>query len=164
MPRFVRYEDALASIEGRTRLRCSDLERALDAAPAAAEHFLRRMEAEGVVGPPDADGSYPVLGARRRRWGGPPPIGNPIQSTPDELDRLRQERDAAVQRAAAAEERLAAALARPPRHAVLRRMLARELHPDAAPAADAAERRAQEDIFKRVWPRIERILEDPEEP
>jgi hypothetical protein len=65
----------------------------------------------------------------------------------------------------AAEARLAEAAAPGARIATLRRLLARELHPDtAAPAGDPARQAAHAEVFARVWPRIERILDgEPEE-
>ena len=43
-----------------------------------------------------------------------------------------------------------------PKYAALRRFLARELHPDAAPAAEAT-RAAKSDLFKLVWAEIARL-------
>src|SRR3954468_1649286 len=68
MPRFLRYEDALPWVRGQARLTAAGMARGLDATPAAAASFLRRLEAEGVGGPAGPDGAHPVLGERRRRW------------------------------------------------------------------------------------------------
>lgn len=159
MPRFLRYEDALAWVRGRARFVPEELARGLDASPATAGTFLRRMEAEGVVGLAGPDGTHPVLGERRRRWSAEP---QPMAAGADpwaEVARLRGEAAAAAHRATIAEAQLAGAAPRE-RMAVLRRMLARELHPDtAAPIGDPALQAAYAEVFKRVWPRIERVLE-----
>ncbi|MDO9709129.1 hypothetical protein [Paracraurococcus lichenis] len=172
MPRFLRYEDALAWARGRARLSAEDLVRGLDATPAAAQSFLRRMEAEGVIGPAGPDGVHLAIGERRRRWSAEPhPVADrPLADRPladpwAEVARLRAEAEAAARRAAAAEAQLAGEGPTRARIATLRRMLARELHPDtAAPAADPALQAAYAEVFKRVWPRIERVLDgEPEE-
>jgi hypothetical protein len=158
MPRFLRYEDALAWVRGRTRLTEEELARGLNASPATAATFLRRMEAEGVIGLAGPDGAHPVLGERRRRWSAEPP---PVTADPwSELARLRTEMEMAARRAEVAEARLAAHAAPGERIAVLRRLLVRELHPDAAaPADDPGLQAAYAEVFKRVWPRIERVLD-----
>jgi hypothetical protein len=81
------------------------------------------------------------------------------------------ERDEWERRARAAEQeaetlRVAAAAAAPAagtpakdadqRYSALRRFLARELHPDAAPAADPV-RAAKSDLFKLVWAEIAKL-------
>ncbi|MFC7473080.1 hypothetical protein ACFQS7_01850 [Dankookia sp. GCM10030260] len=157
MPRFLRYEDALPWVRGQARLTAEGMVRGLDATPTAAASFLRRLEAEGVVGPAGADGAHPVLGERRRRWAEPAPAAADPWA---ECARLRAEAEAATRRAAAAEAQLAAATAPRERIAALRRLLARELHPDtAAPAGDPARQAAHAEVFARVWPRIERVLD-----
>lgn len=154
MPRFLRYDEALAYANGRTRLSREGLVRGLDATPAAADAFLRRMEADGVIGPAEPDGAHPVLGAQRRRWSAPMPAETaPAGMMGEDVARLRAERDAALRRAESAEAAAAARLA------TLRRMLARELHPDsAASAGTTALQEAYQEIFQRVWPRIEAVL------
>ena len=161
MPRFLRYEDALPWVRGQARLTVDGMARGLDATPAAAASFLRRLEAEGVVGPAGPDGAHPVLGERRRRWAEAAPAPTDPQA---EIARLRGEVEAAMRRAAAAEARLAERAAPSRRIAALRRLLARELHPDtAAPLGDPAQQAAYAEVFKRVWPRIERVLDgEPE--
>lgn len=154
MPRFLRYEDALPWVRGQTRVTADGMMRGLDATPAAAASFLRRLQAEGVVGPAGPDGAHPVLGERRRRWAEAAPAAADPWA---ELGRLRAELQAARQRAEAAEARLATPSAR---LATLRRRLARELHPDlAAPRGDPAQQAAYAEIFKRLWPRIEAVLD-----
>ncbi|WP_431267974.1 hypothetical protein [Dankookia sp. P2] len=162
MPRFLRYEDALPWVRGQVRLTLEGMARGLDATPAAAASFLRRLEAEGVVGPAGPDGAHPVLGERRRRWAEAAPAAADPWA---EIARLRIEAEAAARRAAAAEARLAALAVPREQIAALRRLLARELHPDtAAPLGDPAQQAAFEEVFKRVWPRIERVLDGaPEE-
>jgi hypothetical protein len=164
MPRFLRYEDALPWVKGQARLTPEGLVRSLDATPTAAASFLRRMEAEGLIGPAGADGAHVVLGERRRRWTEPAPAAaDPLA----ELTRLRAELESATRRATLAEGRLAAQAAQvAPRDriALLRRMLARELHPDtAAPVGEPVLQAACAEVFKRVWPRIERVLDGAEE-
>ncbi|TDH59613.1 hypothetical protein E2C06_26585, partial [Dankookia rubra] len=98
MPRFLRYEDALPWVRGQARLTAEGMARGLDATPAAAASFLRRLEAEGVVGPAGPDGTHPVLGERRRRWA----EAAPASADPwAEIARLRAEAEAAARRAAA---------------------------------------------------------------
>ncbi len=160
MPRFLRYEDALPWVRTQARLTPEGLARGLDASPATAASFLRRMEAEGVVGPAGPDGAHPVLGERRRRWAEAIPVAIDPSA---ELARLQAELQAATRRAAAAEARLADHAAARERVALLRRLLARELHPDtAAPVDQPALQGAYAELFKRVWPRIERILDGAE--
>ena len=165
MPRFLRYEDALPWVRGQARLTVEGMARGLDATPAAAASFLRRMETEGVVGPVGSDGIYPVLGERRRRWSGavPEPASHPADRVIDpwaEVARLQAEATIAARRAEAAEARVAEQAPARERIAVLRRLLARELHPDtAAPVGDPALQSAYAEVFKRVWPRIERVLD-----
>lgn len=161
MPRFLRYEDALPWVRGQARLTAVGMARGLDAAPAAVASILRRLEAEGVIGPAGPDGVHPVLGDRRRRWTDTAPAAADPWA---ELARLRAEVEAAGRRAMTAEARLAAMVAPRERFAALRRRLARELHPDtAAPLGDPAQQAAYAEVFKRVWPRIEQVLDgEPE--
>jgi hypothetical protein len=166
MPRFLRYEDALPWVRGQARLTAEGMARGLDATPAAAASFLRRLEAEGVVGPAEPDGAHPVLGERRRRWAEAAPASTDRSADPwAEVARWQAAAEAAVRRAAAAEARLAELAAPRERIAALRRLLARELHPDtAAPLGDLAQQAVYAEVFKRVWPRIERVLDGaPEE-
>ena len=161
MPRFLRYEDALPWVRGQARLTAEGMARGLDATPAAAASFLRRLEAEGVVGPAGPDGTHPVLGERRRRWAEAAPAAADPWA---EVAQLRAEAEAAARQAAAAEARLAELAAPRERLAALRRLLARELHPDtAAPLGDLAQQAAYAEVFKRVWPRIERVLDGASE-
>jgi len=161
MPRFLRYEDALPWVRTQARLTPEGLARGLDATPAAAASFLRRMESEGVVGPAGPDGAHAVLGERRRRWAEAAPASTDPAA---ELARLQAELQAATRRAAAAEARLADHAAARDRIALLRRLLARELHPDtAAPVEEPALQGAYAEVFKRLWPRIERVLDGAEE-
>jgi uncharacterized protein YhaN len=81
-----------------------------------------------------------------------------------EADRLRlrgrealRQRDWADARAIAAEAKIAEATAgKDPRFDELRRLLAREFHPDHA-KADGIEKVVRAEIFKTLWPQIERI-------
>jgi hypothetical protein len=43
-----------------------------------------------------------------------------------------------------------------PKYAALRRFLARELHPDSAPASEQV-RRIKSDLFKLVWAEISKL-------
>jgi len=164
MPRFVRYEDALAYARSQARLNAAALVAGLDASPHAAEVLIRQLEAAGVIGPAGPDGLHPAQQERQRRWqgmgsgghggGGP---GDPQLAA--EVARLRAEAATATRRAAQVEAQLAATIAAEARIAALRRVLARELHPDiAAPTGDAALQAAYAEVFKRVWPRIEQAL------
>ncbi|RAI59359.1 hypothetical protein [Roseicella frigidaeris] len=153
MARFLHYEEALAWAQGQASLTLEGMMRGLDASAAAAASFLRRMEADGLIGPAESDGTHPVLGSRRRR----------AASQPDREEaaaaRLRAELQAALHRAERAEARLAALAAPRAQLGSLRRLLARELHPDAAaPTGDAALHAAYTAIFKTLWPRIETLL------
>ncbi|NOG72876.1 hypothetical protein [Roseicella sp. DB1501] len=153
MARFLQYEDALAWMQGRTSLTFEGMRRGLDASPTATASFLRRMEADGLIGPAGPDGAHPVLGSRRRA------SLHAAQDEPAIAARLRAELQAALQRAERAEARLAALTAPQARLGTLRRLLARELHPDtAALAEDPARQAAYAEIFKTLWPRIEAVL------
>src|SRR3954469_13686892 len=108
MPRFLRYEDALPWVRGQARLTAEGMARGLDATRAAAASFLRRLEAEGVVGPAEPDGTHPVLGERRRRWAEAAPISadrsanRPADRSTDpwaEVARWRSAAEAAARRA-----------------------------------------------------------------
>ncbi len=103
---------------------------------------------------------------------GPPPP-NRVRDLEETIRYLRErwhvtiaERDEWERRARAAEHEAdglraapgAAATAKDgdPKYAALRRFLARELHPDAAPAPDAV-RSAKSELFKLVWAEIARL-------
>jgi predicted nucleic acid-binding Zn-ribbon protein len=94
---------------------------------------------------------------RQRRW--QPQDGRAsggTVSTAGEVAQLRRELDAAMRRAAMAEAKLEQIRAAEARLGALRRLLAREFHPDtAAPAQEPALQAAYAEIFKRLWPRID---------
>lgn len=161
MPRFLRYEDALAWMRGRTRLSAEDLVRGLNATLPVARSFLQRMESDGLIGPLGPDGACPVLGERRRRWSAEASAASDPWA---ELARFRAELDTQTRRAEAAEALLARHAASRERLAALRHMLAWELHPDtAAPVDDPVLQAGYAELFKRVWPGIEHVLDGADE-
>lgn len=62
-------------------------------------------------------------------------------------------------RAEAAERRLSEAneTMADPRYTALKRLIARELHPDGTPEAAVVERVVRDALFRRVWPLVEQI-------
>jgi hypothetical protein len=180
MSRFVNYEEACAFAARQDRLTVDALVRSLGATPAAAASFLRRLQQDGLIGPAEENGAHPVAGrgGRRRYWGeaqgakaAPAPEVR-IAELEAELARLRlqaEEADFWRRRALAAEQRQPGGPQASEPTAVLqgrvdalRRMLAKELHPDAARLG--TDRAVHAEIFKAVWPRIEAVLRGEPEP
>lgn len=172
MARFARYEDALALTERVDLLDATVLMRALDVGEAAAAAFLRRLQEDGVIEPLDGRPGYRVRRGRRRSWSevraeahaAPPPGGQGESERLQALARRVQELEFELagwrRRALEAESALARAT---PRIDLLRRRLAKLLHPDGA-GGDLAQLSAREELFKSLWPRIEAALRDAEGP
>lgn len=170
MARFVNFEEARHFALRQDRLTAGMLMQGLGATATVAGTLLQRLEREGIVGPVDPQGTHRVLGstAPRRSWS-PAPAGaagtrGTVADLEAELARLRPLAEAAEawrQRALEAEAQLGLASASSgdvqARVAALRRMLARELHPDAAPR-HGVDRASHAEIFKTLWPRIEAVL------
>lgn len=133
-----------------------------------------------VHGAADLERAAAQARAQRRRssempnpWVRRSPIPPPNGADPDqiaeleaEIKRLRErgraavrQRDAWEARALAAEARLAdfgATGASDPRYVAIKKMLARELHPDGV-QTDGFEKIIREALFKRIWPLVEKI-------
>jgi hypothetical protein len=173
LARFVTFEDAQGFARGQARLTARMLIEVLGANPVAAESFLRRLEDEGLIGPAEPNGEHRVLDGRttRRSWSGAAGAagsnrGTRLAELEAEIARLRLQAGESAewrQRALNAEARLAAGAASGGGHsgriAALRRMLAKELHPDAA-LVEGPDRAVHAEIFKTLWPRIEALLCD----
>ncbi len=177
MARFGRYEEAVALAQRLDLLDVAVVMRELDVNATVANAFLARLVSEGVVLPPEGGGIYkPLRNARRRSWSEAAPSGpiRPAESAAsgtarDELERrvgslsgrvrdLEFELAGWRRRALEAESAVARAA---PRMEVLRRRLAKVLHPDSA-GGDLAEHSLREELFKRLWPSIEEALGDAE--
>lgn len=119
-----------------------------------------------------------IAALHRARRDGPEVLrGRPVPRTPDQQERRMAEQEAELARtrlalheaqadatrwrlrAEAAEARLSEAseTMTDPRYVVLKRLIARELHPDRAPEAAVVERVVRDALFRRVWPLVEQI-------
>jgi hypothetical protein len=100
-----------------------------------ARAYLDRMEREGVVGPMRPTGWRDVAQKLAREM--PAPQERPKPPPPKPGDpRVQQQLDA------------------------VRRLIARELHPDSSPGDEPA-RVVKEALFKRVWPQMQALLAEP---
>ncbi|MCO6419082.1 hypothetical protein JYK14_23400 [Siccirubricoccus sp. KC 17139] len=171
-PRPPRYAEALVFLAGRERVRLAELARGLGIGPEVADVFLSCLLAEGRIGPRGLDGWWPVREAAAEMPARPEAAPAPgalarLEAALRQLEAVAMavgiRARAAEARAALAERRLAAlqrqARAAPEgeaRFQALKRLLARELHPDQPAAPE--EQRWREALFKRLWPRLE-VLE-----
>ncbi len=94
-----------------------------------ARAYLDRMEREGIVGPMRPTGWRDVTD--KMPGEAPEPQGSPTRERGD--PRIEQQLEA------------------------VRRLIARELHPDSSPGDEPA-RAVKEALFKRVWPRMQALL------
>lgn len=175
MARFGRYEDAVALTQRLDLLNVAVLMRELDVNATVAEAFLKRLVEDGVVVPPEGPGgAYKATrGGRRRSWSEATPSssgraaeqgGNvgrdewerKVNALSSRVRELEFELAGWRRRAAAAEASLARSA---PRIELLRRRLAKVLHPDSA-GGDLTELAVREELFKRLWPSIEEALGD----
>lgn len=172
MARFGRYEDAVALTQRLDLLDVAVVMRELDVNATVAEAFLRRLVEDGVLLPPEPPGgAYKASrGGRRRSWSEAAPSSSNRASEHtaagrDEWERKVNALSARVRelefelagwrrRATVAEASLARSV---PRIELLRRRLAKVLHPDSA-GGDLAELAVREELFKRLWPSIEEAL------
>jgi hypothetical protein len=163
-----RYLDAVAFARSRARLRLGDLAAGLALDAETADVFLSCMQAEGVVGAREMSGWWPVLPAPE-----PTPANlattlalAALEAAVEHLQRAaeaaRRGAEAAQRRALVAERRVTelegrprATLAGDERLTTLKRLLARELHPDQP--GTPAERGLREALFKRLWPKLEAL-------
>ncbi len=170
MARFATFEDALAVVAAHERLSASTLGEALGVSAQAAGSLLRLLQQDGHVGPDEGDGWHHVGGRGRKRW-----EQQSFSSTPEtriaqlegEVARLRAALfDAETARSVADAVSAKAPKTRPisVTRRRLKRLLARELHPDQQGRSDA-EREVYGEIFKRSWPRLEMIIagRDPDD-
>jgi hypothetical protein len=127
--RSASYEAAVSCVRGMRRVRQFELGARIGADWRLARAYLDRMEREGVVGPMRPTGWRDVAGQATEA--GPrtrePPVG------PQGDPRIQQQLEA------------------------IRRLIARELHPDSSPGDEPA-RVVKEVLFKRVWPRMQALL------
>ncbi len=160
-PRSARYRDAVALVRGRPRVRLSELTRELRLDPETADIFLSCMQAEAILGARQPDGWWPVLSGAEAG-----PIEPELARLDQALARLEQaiargqEHAAGLQDRCVAAERRILEMERRQRAkgdgtaeeqlAAVKRLLARELHPDLP--GSAAERALREALFKRLWP------------
>ncbi|MFN6954332.1 MAG: hypothetical protein ACK4PG_05985 [Acetobacteraceae bacterium] len=172
MARFGRYEDAVALTQRLDLLDVAVVMRELDVNATVAEAFLKRLVEDGILFPPDSPGgAYKATrGGRRRSWSEVTPsssgrAGEQAAAGRDEWERKVNSLSGRVRelefelagwrrRAMAAEASLARSV---PRIELLRRRLAKVLHPDSA-GGDLTELALREELFKRLWPRIEEAL------
>jgi hypothetical protein len=138
-----------------------------------AEAFLKRLVEDGILFPPESPGApyKATRGGRRRSWSevtpsssgrAPEPGGSAgrdewerkVNSLAGRVRELEFELAGWRRRAMAAEASLARAA---PRIDLLRRRLAKVLHPDSA-GGDLTELAQREELFKRLWPSIEEAL------
>lgn len=182
MSNIASYEDAVSAVRRRQRVRPFELAEDLGLDWATSKRYLNRMEHDGIVGPMSDLGWRDVLPERTRQHGrggrdgpdeafdgaasrGPGRAGlDRIAELEAQVARLKeagktiiQQREEWKARALAA-EKLGSGGSAPGgdagRYAALKRILARELHPDYAPG-DGIERVVREAIFKKVWPQVE---------
>jgi hypothetical protein len=174
MARFGRYEDAVALSQRLDLLDVAVMMRELDVNATVAEAFLKRLVEDGILIPPETPGgAYKASRAgRRRSWSEVTPASSAGRASEqgggagrDEWERRVNTLSARVrelefelagwrQRAMAAEASLARSA---PRIELLRRRLAKVLHPDSA-GGDLRELALREELFKRLWPSIEEAL------
>jgi hypothetical protein len=125
--RSASYETAVSCVLGMRRVRQFELGARMGTDWRLARAYLDRMEREGVVGPMRPTGWRDVAQKLAREM---PDAQQPAQP-PD--PRIQQQLDA------------------------IRRLIARELHPDSSPGDDGA-RAVKEALFKRVWPQVQALL------
>jgi hypothetical protein len=173
MARFGRYEEAVALTQRLDLLDAAVVMRELDVNATVAEAFLKRLVEDGILFAPETPGgAYKTTrGGRRRSWSEAAPASAARAPEPgggagrDEWERkvntlagrvreLEFELAGWRRRAITAEESLARVA---PRIELLRRRLAKVLHPDSA-GGDLRELALREELFKRLWPRIEEAL------
>ena len=173
MARFGRYEDAVALAQRLDLLDVAVVSRELDVNATVAEAFLKRLVEDGILFPPEGPGgAYKATrGGRRRSWSEVTPSTSSGRGSDqgaagrDEWERrvntlsgrvreLEFELAGWRRRAMAAEATLARSALR---IELLRRRLAKVLHPDSA-GGDMGELALREELFKRLWPRIEEAL------
>lgn len=173
MARFTAYEDALAVVAAGEQLSVDSLVQALGVSDLAAEDLLRRLERDGYIGPDDGRGwHHPAQSSGRRRWQQPTFAPSPearIAQLEVEVARLRHalfDAESARDLAKAVSEKALGGKARPMSvtRRRLKRLLARELHPDQQGRTDA-EKAIYGEIFKRSWPRLEAMIagRDPDD-
>jgi len=127
--RSASYEAAVSCVRGMRRVRQFELGTRIGTDWRLARAYLDRMEREGVVGPMRPTGWREVTGhATEAEPGRPEPAAG-------------RRPDPEVQRQLEA----------------VRRLIARELHPDSSPGDEPA-RAVKEVLFKRVWPQMQALL------
>ncbi|MBV8590710.1 MAG: hypothetical protein JO212_11765 [Acetobacteraceae bacterium] len=162
MSRTVTYEAAVQHVMGLRRVKHFDLARQLGIHLTAALKLLQRMQQEGIVGPMDLHGWRLVLIKPDPFYG----------SLLEEVRRSRELAARAVAEASLWKRRALAAQsdskprASPPPAASsgasddrinkIRRLLAKELHPDACDSG-GPEARVRAELFKKIWPKLESV-------
>jgi hypothetical protein len=177
MARFGRYEDAVALTQRLDLLDAAVMMRELDVNATVAEAFLKRLVEDGILFPPESPGgAYKATrGGRRRSWSeatasssgrateqgggvGRDEWERKVNALSGRVRELEFELAGWRRRAMAAEASLARSA---PRIELLRRRLAKVLHPDSA-GGDLSELALREELFKRLWPSIEEALSQAE--
>lgn len=121
------YQAAVECARAMGRVRQFELARRVGIDWRLAAAYLARMKREGVVGRMDARGWFEVIGS-------PPRVVAAAQPA------------SSVRRTAGSDKRFE----------TLRRLIARELHPDA-PGVAEADGQVRAELFKRIWPEVESI-------
>ncbi len=127
--RSASYEAAVSCVRSLRRVRQFELGTRIGADWRLARAYLDRMEREGVVGPMRPTGWRDVAGPASREA----PEGQEAPRATQADPRIEQQLDA------------------------IRRLIARELHPNSSPGDEPA-RAVKEALFKRVWPQMQALL------
>ena len=125
------YQAAVECARAMGRVRQFELAKRLGIDWRLAVAYLARMEREGVVGRMDGRGWFEVIGSPRR-------------SVSDAQSPSRVARPGGMDK----------------RFEALRRLIARELHPDISGSTDIHDS-AKSELFKRIWPQVENISRLP---
>ena len=133
--RSASYEAAVSCVLGMRRVRQFELGARIGTDWRLARAYLDRMEREGVVGPMRPTGWRDVAQKLAREMPAPQERPKPLPPKPGD-PRVQQQLDA------------------------VRRLIARELHPDSSPGDEPA-RAVKEALFKRVWPQMQALLAGP---
>ena len=130
-------DEVVAFARRQSPARGAGLAAAMDTGPAAPPGRIRDLEE--------------TIRYLRERW-------HTTVAERDEWERRARVAEQEVEglRTAAVAGPAAAAKAGDPKYAVLRRFIARELHPDSAPASDEV-RAAKSELFKLVWAEIAKL-------
>lgn len=174
------YEEALALVKRKGGIKLTELADELGIPWGTALKFLELMERQSVILPANTMGFRAIVSNFESNRAGTSfgDQGKRSQDRPltdrqraieleETIVRLKEsgrtviaQREEWKSRALAAEAKIASHFSvstnRDGRYATLKRILARELHPDYAPS-DSLDRVLREALFKRIWPMIEEL-------